>query len=165
MRRDENGNYNPDNDMTRAEFAATIVRALGLAPTTGASSFSDVNISAWYCGYVETASAYEIINGYGDGTFGPNDLITREQAMTMMSRAMGITGLDAELTDAAADQLLSAFSDRASVSVYAEGSIAACIKNEVVFGKTDDTIAPQDSITRAEVAVMVSRLLQKSELI
>lgn len=56
--------YAPDRNMTRAEFAAIMVRALGLEPETGASSFGDVNTADWYSGYINTASAYGIIKGY-----------------------------------------------------------------------------------------------------
>ena len=162
---DENGNFNPDNSITRAEFAAIIVRALGLPLDNGVSSFSDVGTSSWYCGYIETAAAYGIINGYGDGTFGPNDLITREQAMTMIARAMAITGLETVLSDSGINRLLASYTDSENISDYAKTGVEACIETGVVTGKTSSTIAPKDTITRAEVAVMVQRLLQQSELI
>ena len=79
-------NYEPNRNITRAEFATIIVRALGLAPGTGSSGFDDVSTAGWYCGYINTAVDYGIVTGYGDGTFGPNEPITREQAMTMIAR-------------------------------------------------------------------------------
>ncbi|NCC67973.1 MAG: S-layer homology domain-containing protein, partial [Clostridia bacterium] len=160
-----NNNYAPDRNMTRAEFAAIIVRALGLEPGTGASGFSDVTAADWYSGYIKTAASYGIIKGYDNGKFGPNDTITREQAMTMIARAMTITKLSAGLTDSEISQLLSAFSDGESASSYAKGSIAACIKTGITSGTSSTTISPKAEITRAEVAVMVQRLLQKSGLI
>jgi hypothetical protein len=162
---DENGNFNPDHDITRAEFAAIVVRALGLAPGTEESGFSDVTLMDWYNGYVETATAYGLITGYGDGTFGPNDTITREQAMAIIARAMEITGLDADLTGSEISSLLAEYTDSTSASDYAKGSIAVCIETGVVNGTSDTTVSPKDYVTRAEVAVMVSRLLKKSELI
>ena len=78
-----NGNYEPDRNITRAEFAAIVIRAQGLNTGMGSSSFTDVASDAWYYGYIQTAVGYGIIDGYGDGTFGPRDTITREQAMTM----------------------------------------------------------------------------------
>ncbi len=162
---DEIGNYNPDNNMTRAEFAAIIVRALGLAPGTGENSFGDVSSSAWYRGYVETATSYGIINGYDNGNFGPSDTITREQAMTMITRAMKLTGLDFNLTDDDVSALLETYTDATSASPYAEGGIAACLKADITTGTSNTTLSPKAYITRAEVAVMVERLLQKSKLI
>ena len=155
----------PDRNMTRAEFAAVIIRALGLAPETGISSFSDVFSTDWYCGYIKMASNYDIVTGYGDGTFGPNDTITREQAMVMIARAMKITGLMVNLSDSDIAGLIGGYADGASTSDYAKDSIAACLQASIVSGKGGHTIAPKDYITRAEVAVMVQRLLQKSGLI
>lgn len=157
--------YEPDRDITRAEFAAIVVRALGLAPGTGDSSFGDVAASDWYSGYIKTASAYGIVNGYNATTFGPNDKITREQAMAMIARAMKITGLDATLTDSEMVTLLASYTDSADASDYAKSSIAACLKTGVVNGRNSSTVAPKANITRAEVAVIVQRLLQNSNLI
>ena len=74
-----NGIYEPDRSITRAEFAAIIVRALGLKKGTTESAFSDVTLTDWYNGYVDTAAAYGLITGYDSKTFAPNDSITREQ--------------------------------------------------------------------------------------
>jgi len=160
-----NNDFEPDRDMTRAEFAAVIVRALGLAPGEGEKNFSDVSPAEWYCGYIKTASSYGIITGYGDGMFGPNDMITREQAMTMIARAMKITKLDSGLESGDVAKLLESFKDAGDISPYATGNIAACVKAGIVYGTTENTLSPKDNITRAEVAVIVERLLQKSGLI
>ena len=158
-----NNNFAPDKNMTRAEFAAIIVRALGLEPGTGTSGFGDVASTDWYSGYIKTAASYGIIKGYDNGNFGPNDTITREQAMTLIARAMRITGLTTDSPDVS--KILPSYSDGSSVSAYAEESIAACIDTGIVSGRDSGTIAPKAYVTRAEVAVMVERLLQKSGLI
>ena len=158
-------NYEPDRDITRAEFAAIVVRALGLEPETAENPFSDVMASDWYSGYIKTAFSYGIITGYDTGTFGPNDKITREQAIAMIARAMKITGLKISLTDSEISALLSSYSDADNTSDYAKNSIAECLKTGIITGTDGGVIAPQDYITRAEVAVIVERLLQKSNLI
>ncbi|MEA5038621.1 MAG: S-layer homology domain-containing protein [Clostridiaceae bacterium] len=160
-----NNNYEPNRNITRAEFAAIVVRALGLDTGMGNSSFNDVSPAAWYYGYIQTAVGYGIVNGYTYETFGPNDPITREQAMTMIARAMKITNLEVSLTDSELSKLIGAFLDGSSASNYAEDSIAACLKTGIVLGRESNMISPKDCITRAEVAVMVERLLQKSDLI
>ena len=152
--------FEPDRSITRAEFSAIIVRALGLAPGKGATEFTDVSSSAWYAGYVETAYAYGLITGYDAETFGPDDCITREQAMTMIARAMKITELSAELT---AD--INTFNDASEISSYAQEGVTACVSAGVVNGRDKNTIAPKAEITRAEIAVIVQRLLKKSALI
>ena len=162
---DQKGNYNPNKNITRAEFAAIVVRALGLAPGAGENNFGDVASSAWYCGYVETATSYGIIKGYDNGNFGPSNTITREQAMAMLARAMKITGIDVNLTDSDVSTLLGAYTDGASVSAYAKDSIARCLKTGITSGTSKTTISSKAYITRAQVSVMVERLLQKSDLI
>ncbi len=160
-----NDMFEPDRDITRAEFAAIVVRALGLKPGMGNNPFLDVGASEWYCEYIQTASEYGIISGYGNGKFGPNDKITREQAMTMAARAMKITGLEAGLAADDIDALLTGFEDLGQVASWAKENIAACVKTGIVSGKSDKLLAPKDEITRAEVVVIVRRLLQKSSLI
>lgn len=159
------GNFEPDRDMTRAEFAAVMIRALGLEPGSGTGGFSDIPSAKWYSGSVQTAAAYGIIKGYSDAAFGPDDKITREQAMTMIARAMKLTGLSAGLTAGESNDLLGAYKDRSSLSSFAGDSAAECIKTGVVSGRGSSQLAPKAYVTRAEVAAMIERLLQKSNLI
>jgi len=160
-----NSTFEPDRGITRAEFAAVMVRALGLRPGTGITSFQDVGKTAWYGGYIGTASEYGIVSGYGNGSFGPKDNITREQAMAMIERAMKLTGLKVELQPSDADTLLTGFEDSSQVAEFAKESAAACVKLEIISGKGGDFLAPKDNISRAEVAAVVRRLLSKSDLI
>lgn len=160
-----NAMYEPERDITRAEFAAILVRALGLRPGMGTNRFTDVDSGNWHADYIKTAVEYGLTAGYGSGKFGPNDRITREQAMTMTARAMKLTGLDAGLTKGEADTWLSDYADSSQVAVYAEKSFAACVKYGIISGKGRNMLAPKDNITRAEVAAVVRRLLEKSGLI
>jgi len=160
------GNFEPDRDITRAEFSMIVVKALGLMrPGTGKDSFNDVTKDAWYYDAVSIAYEYGIIAGYDDGKFGAMNKITREQAMTIIARAMKITGLKVEFKVGEAEKLLAEFSDSADAAEWAKESMAACVKTGTVTGKNEKIIAPKDEITRAEVSVIVRRLLQKSNLI
>jgi hypothetical protein len=160
-----NGNFAPNLPITRAEFAAIIVRGLGLAPEEGTVPFTDVKRGDWYAGAVRTAHEYGLMQGYADGTFRPAERITREQAMVIIARAMAITGLTAEGSPADAETTLASFTDAAGVSGWAKSGVAAGIQAGIVSGRADGRIAPGDPITRAEVAVIVRKLLQKSGLI
>lgn len=160
-----NGQYEPDRNMTRGEFAAIMVRALGLEPSDGASSFSDVDSSKWYCGYIVTAASYGVIKGYPDGRFGPNDTITREQAMAIIARAMETTGLKANVTEDTIAKQIENYEDGTTVSEYAKKGVADCLDTGVVSGLSSNMLAPKANVTRAQVAAMVERLLQKSNLI
>jgi len=160
-----NGNFAPDLPITRAEFAAIIVRGLGLSPEDGTVPFTDVRSGDWYVGVVRTAYEYGLMKGYEDGAFRPAERITREQAMVIIARAMAITGLTADVSPEEADKMLASFADAAGVSSWAKSGVAAGIQAGIVSGRDDGRIAPGDSITRAEAAVIVRRLLQKSGLI
>ncbi|RED84238.1 S-layer homology domain-containing protein [Cohnella phaseoli] len=161
-----NRQFDPDRDITRAEFAAIVVRGLGLKPEEGAASFSDVKASDWYNGAVKTAHAYGLVGGMGDGTFRPNDKITREQAMKIVADAMKLTALKNELNSIqTSEQALQPFKDRSSAASWARSGIADSVRAGVVTGRNATTLAPKAYITRAETAAIVQRLLQKSGLI
>ncbi|WP_158301665.1 X2-like carbohydrate binding domain-containing protein [Paenibacillus mesophilus] len=157
--------FNPDQPVTRAEFAAIITRGLGLKLASGAASFADVKATDWYGSAVQTAYAYNLIDGFEDGSFRPMDMITREQAMTIIARAMTITGLTAKLPSKAAGNVLSSFADANEAAGWAKSAIAECVQAAIVSGRTGTELAPKGNMTRAEIAVIVERLLQKSELI
>lgn len=160
-----NGIFQPDRDITRAEFTAIVVTALGLKPGMGTVSFNDVQDYDWYSGYIKTAFEYNLISGYNAEKFGPKDSITREQAMAIIARAMKITPLKVELDGGEVQKLLGAYLDRERTAVYAKDGIAACIKAGVVQGRNGNILDPKKNITRAEVAVIVRNMLQKAGLI
>lgn len=87
------GTFKPENTITRAEFAKIIVTALGVGDAAeyarGVTKFSDVPATHWASGYINVASDMGIINGYGNGKFGPEDKVTYAQAITMIVRALG----------------------------------------------------------------------------
>lgn len=162
----KDGKFEPDRDITRAEFAAIVIRALGIMrPGTGMDVFSDVTKDDWYYDSVYIAYEYGIISGYENGKFQPEGKITREQAMTIIARAMKITNLKVELTEGEEDMQLSVFVDSEQSSVWAKESIMQCVKSGIILGRNGIAIEPKDSATRAEVAVIVKKLLQKSDLI
>ncbi|NHN33066.1 S-layer homology domain-containing protein [Paenibacillus agricola] len=157
--------FNPDQDITRAEFAAIVVRGLGLKLNNGATTFSDVGTSDWYSSAINTAYSYQLINGFEDGTFRPNDRITREQAMVIIAKAMMITELKAKLSVHASDLMLRSYTDVADASSWALTSMADVLQAGIISGRSSTALAPKANITRAEVAAIVERLLQKSGLI
>jgi hypothetical protein len=156
--------FEPERSITRAEFAAVMVRALGLGPEEYKNNYADVKAGEWYSKYISTAAHYGLVSGYDDGTFKPEEKITRQEAMAILTRAMGVTRLGEELEVEARD-ILAAFSDDGDVSGWAEDSVAKCVKTGIVTGKDNGRIAPLDNITRAEAASMARRLLINSDLI
>ncbi|NLG32962.1 MAG: S-layer homology domain-containing protein [Syntrophomonadaceae bacterium] len=158
--------FEPDRDITRAEFAAILVRGLGLMrPGVGQDRFNDVIKQNWYYDAVTIASDYGLIFGYGNGKFGPNEPITREQAMAMIARAIQVTKPEVNLSGDEASTILAGYTDTSIAADYAIPGKAACVKTGLISGRDQNTLAPKDNITRAEVALIVQKLLQKSKLI
>ncbi|TNJ60184.1 hypothetical protein FE784_36420 [Paenibacillus hemerocallicola] len=159
------GLFNPDQDITRAEFAAIMVNGLGLKLERGTAPFPDVKAPAWYGEVIQTAYSNELISGFEDGTFRPMDKISREQAMVIIANAMKMTGLKAKQPSKVAGELLGSFEDANSVSEWAASGIADVLQAGIVSGRSGSQLAPKASVTRAEVAIMIQKLLQRSELI
>lgn len=143
--------------MTRAEFAAIIIRSLGL-PENGKSSFTDVKSADWFYGAVGAASEYGIILGYEDGSFRPDASITRQEAMAMTARAAKVAELKAQNVS------VQGFTDLEQVSAWALEAVSFNTANGLIIG-SDGALRPNDGISRAETATVVLRLLQKSKLV
>ena len=161
----DSDNYDPNREITRAEFSTILIRSLGLKGGKGSNYFKDVKDADWFSTYVKAAYKEGIVTGYEDGNYKPNDKITREQAMVMISKTMNITGLDVQITDNDKKMFETKYSDINSSSIWARDSIERCLKAGIVSGKGIEMIVPKDNITRGEVAVIIKRLLQKSDLI
>ncbi|WP_053784363.1 S-layer homology domain-containing protein [Paenibacillus xylanivorans] len=156
--------FEPNRGVTRAEFATILVRGLGLKPEEQINSFNDVNGSEWYADAVKTASSYGLIDGYEDGTFRPQTQITRQEAMVLIKRATKLTGMDTTVSGRDVKDW-SDYADAEQVASWAEEAVSTSIHTGLVSGRGKDTIAPKQSITRAETAVIIRRLLQQSGLI
>ena len=148
------GRFSPDSTMTRAQFAKIVVCALGLeAQYRG--TFADVAESAWYAPYVDTAAAYGIVRGVGDGNFNPDSSITRQESAVMLARAAALCGFDTAVED------VSAVPD--TVSDWAGSGVAFCLKNEIMT-----TAQAQQSgvaVLRCEVAQMLCNLLMQTAIL
>jgi hypothetical protein len=158
-------NYAPDEQITRADFVADLVRALGLNPGEGENPYADVLDTDWYCAYVKTAVAYGLITGDGTAPFAAKEAVSREEAMGLIARAMEIAKMDVALQEGESQTLLQAYGDGASVSESEKDSVAACLKAEVTFDLQGGNLLPKALILRAEAAVILRQLLQKAELI
>mgnify|MGYP002619717278 FL=1 len=157
--------FDPDANITRAEFAAIVVRALGLhSAANGGRTFSDVKSTDWYASQVQIAASYGLMEGYADSTFRANAPITREEAMAVIARAMALAGMDTSLSAERQEQLIAAFADGGSVSRWARQSAALNIHHGIFQGN-GGALNPHNPISRAETAAVIQRLLQKADLI
>ena len=145
-----NGKFNPNGQLTCAHFAAILARLLKL-PAAKDAGFSDNTPDAWHYDAINRCAAAGILKGNLNGTVTPNAPITRERAMVMLGRALGIEPIE--------NPDLTQFADGAQVASYARGMLAALIKAGVVGGVTADQLAPQNNITRAATVTILDRAI------
>lgn len=145
-----NGLFDPNGQLTCAQLATILAKLLKL-PAAKDAGFTDNTADAWYYDAINRCAAAGILNGNGDGTVTPEAPITRERAMVMLARALGIEPIrKPDLTK---------YTDAAQVSAYAQGYVAALIEAGIVGGVTADKLAPQDNITRAATVTILDRAI------
>jgi hypothetical protein len=140
--------FKPDNTITRAEFAVTLVKALKLETKTG-KVFTDT-ANHWAKDYIATANAYGIINGYSDTAFGPDDVITREQMAVMIVKAAKLTVANDSKT----------FTDNDKISSWSQDAVNIAVGNGIMSGYPDGSFKPQGSTTRAEAMTVMSKIIK-----
>lgn len=155
--------FSPNATMTRAQFAAVVVRALGLTPKA-VTQFTDVKSTDWCAGYVGTAFTYGIVNGTTTTTFAPEGAITRQQAAVMIARAAKLCGMETGYDTAASRDVLAQFGDYRKCAAFAWPSLAFCYDKRIL-DSNDLNIRPGDSILRCEVSQMVYNLLSQANLL
>ena len=143
---DDLGKFNPDANMTRAEAAMMFFRLLKDKNPSKAVSFTDVASNAWYTEAVLVLASKHIIQGYPDGTFGPDKPITRAEFITMVSRFNDLTGGENPFSDIASEH-------------WAYRYIISSAMKRLVEGYPDGTVRPEKNITRAEATKIVNALL------
>jgi len=146
----EDGSFRPDQAMNRAELAVIIGRALQLpANAAKQSKFADNDtIPAYAKSYVAQLAELGLLNGYTDGTFRPNQSITRAELAVIVARALKLEGSAA-----------TSYTDQASIPAWASKEIALLTELDIVTGKADGRFAPQAQTTRAEAVAVIIRVI------
>ncbi|CAH0118191.1 hypothetical protein PAE9249_00657 [Paenibacillus sp. CECT 9249] len=164
--------FAPNAKVTRAELAALLVRALGLTDGTGAaaasgadaagqlSAYSDVQRTDWFAGAVDSAAKAGIVNGFADGSFRPDEVVTREQMAAMMARAFDFAGTSPARAASANPIPLETFADSQAIAAWAQAAVAVMVEAGVYQGRDDGTIAPQSHVSRGEAVVALQRFLR-----
>ena len=153
----DDGRFGPNDNVTRAQAATIIYRmATGkTAQTTDnnvSTAFTDVPRNAFYTAAVKWCADNNVVTGYGNGKFGPDDLVTREQLATMIARYC--TDYK-KLADNKVD--ISGFGDYARVSTWARDGLAYCNANKIITGYAGkNQIGPQDTATRCQMAKIIA---------
>ncbi len=155
--------FAPTGTMTRAEFAAIIVKSLGIE-FTGENVFSDVKNVSWYKDYVKTAYFYGVIKGVSDTKFNPEGTITKEEAAVMVQRAAKLCGMAKPYGENAVRDILAGFVDYVTLSDWAREALAFCYDTGIL-SDSDIEITPKNAVTREEIASMLYNMLLSAKLL
>lgn len=147
--------FTPDLTTTRGMIVTILYRLEDTPIVSGGSDFTDVEIGQWYSDAIAWAAANNIVGGYGNGLFGPDDPITREQLAAILYRYAQYKGYD---TTASAD--LSHYADLDQLSEWAQEAVAWANSEGIISGTSAVTLAPKDSATRAQAAAMMMRFCE-----
>ena len=146
-------NFAPDKNVTRAEFLKMAFSALGIETDGAKVSAKDVKETDWYAPYVGFAMDSGIVKGYEDGTFKPNNEISREEMMVMLDRLVDYAGIKAESGKLS-------FKDKANISDWAKDATASIVAMGIITGNDDGTLKPKSNTKRSECAVVMMRLIK-----
>jgi len=146
---DENGYFHPKQPVTRAEFVAMLNRTIGIKPVaSNTASYTDVLKSTWAYGDIQAASALELVNGTSSNTFSPARTITREEAATMLVRA---------LKEKPATNASLSLKDVYAISTWALPSVRDAVSSGWLAGY-NGYFRPKDALSREETAVILYRI-------
>ncbi len=148
------GRFGADDTLSRAQLAQILFNKEGRPGADSLPDFSDVAGEAWYAGAVRWAAGQGIVGGYGNGTFGPDDPITREQLAVMLWRYSGSPA-------AAGGELY--FNDEAEASGFALEALRWAVENGILNGYGDGRLGPQGQATRAQAAQMLKNFIESRE--
>jgi len=150
--------FRPDGTLTRAQVAQILYNQAGSPDVTEESQFTDVKSTAWYYRAVTWAAENQVVGGYTDGTFRPNQSITRQEVAVMLYARAG--------RPVASGSLDGIFADSSSVAKWATNAMVWAYQNQILSGERagDDLyLRPKNNATRAQAAVMITRYAEQAE--
>ena len=162
--------FGPNNLVTRAEFATMLVNALGLKPNKNEDDmpFGDVWPAQWYFATVNTAVNYKLVAGMSDGTFRPNDTITRQQMAVMIGNAMRLAKTDLKYSTSQMSSTLALYADRRTIGGWAQSDMARALRSGIIVGTRSNNVlnaVPNQQIRRAEAASSIRRMMSASNFL
>lgn len=156
--------FEPDRAITRAEFASIISKALGLVNTSNSSNFTDITVDAWYADAIATVAELGFMNGYTDGTYRPSQQLTREEAMVIVARILSYLESNLVLSSDEIDNILAQYGDQDQLGNWSRLDIALTVREGIIIGNNGQLNA-KDNITREQIAAIIVRLLERTELL
>ena len=152
--------FSPHGTATRGMMATILWRMEGSPAPKGKNSFTDVEAGKWYADAITWTAENGIFAGYGKDKFGPDDPITREQLAAIFYRYADYKGYDLTVKGN-----LDKFKDADKVTDYAKTAMQWAVGSGLMKGKSGNLLDPQGTATRAEIAAMLHRFIEKYELV
>ena len=152
--------FSPHGTATRGMMATILWRMEGSPAPKGKNSFTDVEAGKWYADAITWTAENGIFAGYGKDKFGPDDPITREQLAAIFYRYADYKGYDLTVKGN-----LDTFKDADKITDYAKTAMQWAVGSGLVKGKSGNLLDPQGTATRAEIAAMLHRFIEKYELV
>lgn len=149
------GKFRPADKVTRAEFIKMLINAMGVNASDKSSPYTDVDENAWYAPYFAAAKQTGIVTGYPDGSVAPNENIKRQDIAVFAVRALEFLGAELESVNNNAE-----IADISSADDYAESAIENAVRLGIMNGSDGGLFVPQGITSRAEAAVVISRLIK-----
>jgi len=151
--------FEPESKMTRAMLVSVLYRIAGEPSVTVENSFIDVPDNEWYSDAIYWSNSNDIVGGYGNGIFGTNDSITRQDMAVILYRYAKNYGYDVSID---VDNKLLSYEDNFKVSEYATSAMQWAVENELIQGTSKNILLPQGTATRAQVATIMMRFIEKT---
>ena len=152
--------FSPHGTATRGMMATILWRMEGSPAPKGKNSFTDVEAGKWYADAITWTAENGIFAGYGKDKFGPDDPITREQLAAIFYRYADYKGYDLTVKGN-----LDKFKDSDKITDYAKTAMQWAVGSGLMKGKSGNLLDPQGTATRAEIAAMLHRFIEKYELV
>ncbi len=156
MKGTSSNTFSPNVTTTRGMIVTVLYRLEGEPTVSGACPFDDVKSGSYYEDAIIWAAQNDIVNGYGNNKFGPEDDITREQMAAILFRYADYKGYNISGRNS-----LAAFTDAGKVSSYALDNVKWAVDAGLINGMGDGTLAPQGNATRAQIAAILHRFIDK----
>ena len=146
----------PDFTLTRAQVCQILYNYADRPYMADVNSFKDVNPYAWFAPAIAWCRQTGMVNGNGNGTFGPDDPISREEMITMVFRYLQSTGVATASSDTGA---LESFADSGQIADYAQESLNWAVSSGYITGIGDGRLSPSTFTTRAQMAQIMTRIV------